>query len=90
LIRDVERRQTYMFNHLEYDTSTLTKKYHHDIAVGAQIQLPAYYFPENDPEKEPTNSWRAHGSLLICNWIYNLYQSTSFELVDIPQGRQAR
>jgi homoserine O-succinyltransferase len=90
LIRDVERRQTYMFNHLEYDTGTLAEEYHRDIAVGAQIQLPAYYFPENDPEKEPTNSWRAHGSLLICNWIYNLYQSTSFELVDIPQGRQAR
>jgi len=90
LIRDVERRQTYMFNHLEYDTGTLAEEYHRDIAVGAQIQLPAYYFPENDPKKEPTNSWRAHGCLLICNWIYNLYQSTSFELVDIPQGRQAR
>lgn len=89
LIRDAERRQTYMFNHLEYDTDTLAEEYHRDVAAGTKIQLPAYYFPENDPEKEPTNSWRAHGSLLICNWIYNLYQSTSFELGDIPKGRQA-
>ncbi|MDD9905636.1 MAG: homoserine O-succinyltransferase [Rhodospirillaceae bacterium] len=90
LIRDEGRRQTYMFNHLEYDTGTLADEYRRDVAAGTEIQLPAYYFPENDPEKEPANSWRAHGALLICNWIYDLYQSTSFELVDIPHRRQAR
>ena len=90
LIRDEGRRQTYMFNHLEYDTGTLADEYHRDVAAGAEIQLPTYYFPENDPEKEPANSWRAHGALLFCNWIYDLYQSTSFELIDIPHRRQAR
>ena len=90
LIRDDARRQTYMFNHLEYDTRTLADEYNRDVAAGAEIHLPAHYFPENDPAQDPTNNWRAHGSLLVCNWIYNLYQSTSFELVDIPQRRQAR
>ena len=90
LIRDDARRQTYMFNHLEYDTKTLADEYNRDVAAGAEIHLPAHYFPENDPAQDPTNNWRAHGSLLVCNWVYNLYQSTSFELVDIPQRRQAR
>ena len=90
LIRDDAQRQTYMFNHLEYDTRTLADEYNRDVATGAEIHLPAHYFPENDPAQDPTNNWRAHGSLLVCNWVYNLYQSTSFELVDIPQRRQAR
>ena len=90
LIRDDALRQTYMFNHLEYDTRTLADEYNRDLAAGAEIHLPAHYFPENDPAQDPTNNWRAHGSLLVCNWVYNLYQSTSFELVDIPQRRQAR
>lgn len=89
LIRDEARRQTYMFNHLEYDTGTLSDEYHRDVDAGEDIQLPAYYFPDDDPSRQPVNSWRAHGSLLVCNWIYDLYQSTSFELADIPHRRQA-
>lgn len=85
LIRDEARRQTYMFNHLEYDTDTLANEYHRDVAAGADIQKPAYYFPDDDPDKAPVNSWRAHGSLLISNWINDLYQTTSFELADIPK-----
>ncbi len=89
LIRDEVRRQTYMFNHLEYDTDTLANEYHRDVSSGDLIEPPAYYFPDNDPLKEPINMWRAHGSLLIVNWINDLYQSTSFELMQIPEQRQA-
>ncbi len=89
LVRDEARRQTYMFNHLEYDTETLADEYNRDVAAGAEIQKPAYYFPEDDPGQPPINSWRAHGALLICNWIYDLYQSTSFELANIPERRRA-
>lgn len=90
LLRDNARRQTYMFNHLEYDTGTLGDEYSRDVAAGAEIQTPAYYFPGDDPTQAPINSWRAHGALLICNWINDLYQSTSFELAGIPERRQAR
>ncbi|MEM7445515.1 MAG: homoserine O-succinyltransferase [Pseudomonadota bacterium] len=88
LIRDEPRRQTYMFNHLEYDTHTLADEYHRDVAAGAAIDLPANYFPDDDPAKTPVNRWRAHGSLLIANWINDLYQSTSFELANIPEQRR--
>ena len=88
LIRDKARRHTYMFNHLEYDTEVLAHEYHRDVAAGAPIDLPANYFPDDDPSREPVNRWRAHGSLLISNWINDLYQSTSFELADIPERRR--
>ncbi len=91
LVRDEAKRQTYMFNHLEYDTGTLADEYHRDVTAGAEIQPPAYYFPDDDPAQTPINRWRAHGSLLISNWINDLYQTTSFELADIPERpRQAR
>ncbi|MAG95826.1 MAG: homoserine O-succinyltransferase [Alphaproteobacteria bacterium] len=88
LVRDEAKRHTYMFNHLEYDTGTLANEYHRDVAAGAAIELPAYYFPDDDPAQAPVNRWRAHGSLLIGNWINDLYQSTSFELADIPHQRR--
>lgn len=90
LVRDEAKRQTYMFNHLEYDTATLADEYHRDVAAGASIELPVYYFPDDDPSRVPVNRWRAHGSLLIGNWINELYQSTSFELADIPERRRVR
>ncbi|NKB55851.1 MAG: homoserine O-succinyltransferase [Alphaproteobacteria bacterium] len=90
LLRDDARRQTYMFNHLEYDTGTLADEYHRDVTSGAEIQIPAYYFPDDDPTRAPLNRWRAHGSLLVVNWINDLYQSTSFEIANIPEQRRAR
>lgn len=90
LLRDEKRRQTYIFNHLEYDTETLANEYHRDVAAGSEIQLPANYFPDNDPSKPPANRWRAHGGLLIRNWINDLYQTTSFNLADIPELRRFR
>ncbi|WP_282609111.1 homoserine O-succinyltransferase [Pelagibius sp. Alg239-R121] len=90
LVRDEAKRQTYIFNHLEYDTGTLGDEYRRDLAAGASIELPANYFPDDDPAQVPMNRWRAHGNLLIGNWINDLYQSTSFELANIPEQRRAR
>lgn len=88
LVRDKAKRQTYMFNHLEYDTETLANEYHRDVAAGAEITVPINYFPNDNPAQAPINRWRTHGSLLIRNWINDLYQSTSFELADIPEKRR--
>lgn len=89
LLRDAPRRQTHMLNHLEYDTATLGDEYRRDLAAGSPIGLPKHYFPDDDPAKAPVNRWRAHGNLLFSNWLYDLYQSTSFALADIPQERRA-
>ena len=88
LIRDEARRHIYMFNHLEYDTTTLADEFHRDVAAGMEIKLPANYFPQDDPARPPVNKWRAHANVLISNWVNGLYQSTSFELEGIPVPRR--
>ena len=78
LVEDAAHRALYMFNHIEYDTSSLAEEYQRDVAMGAPIALPAHYFPGDDPTRAPENSWRSHAHLLFGNWINELYQTTPF------------
>lgn len=80
LIEDLKRRALYIFNHFEYDTSTLAEEYIRDQQKGEPIDVPCNYFPENDSSLPPTNRWRSHGHLLYGNWINEIYQSTPFNL----------
>ncbi|MGB7206672.1 MAG: homoserine O-succinyltransferase [Anderseniella sp.] len=83
LLNDPARRTLYMFNHIEYDSTTLAEEYHRDIAAGKTIQTPPNYFPENDPSRTPENRWRSHAHLLFGNWINEVYQSTPYKIEDI-------
>ncbi len=83
LINDPRRRSLYMFNHIEYDTTSLSDEYWRDRSAGKPIELPANYFPKNDPELPPENRWRSHAHLLFGNWINELYQTTPFDLSKI-------
>ena len=80
LINDPARRSLYMFNHIEYDTTSLGDEYWRDALAGKAIDLPANYFPKNDPKAPPENRWRSHAHLLFGNWINELYQTTPFDL----------
>jgi homoserine O-succinyltransferase len=80
LIDDRRHRALYMFNHIEYDTTSLSDEYWRDRTAGKPISLPANYFPKNDPQLPPENRWRSHAHLLFGNWINALYQSTPFDL----------
>ncbi len=82
-IADNPKRQLYMFNHIEYDTTTLGEEYLRDVAAGKPTALPANYFPGNNPAAAPENRWRSHAHLLFGNWINEVYQSTPFLLGDI-------
>lgn len=86
IVRDRGRRQVYMFNHLEYDATTLKDEYDRDVSQGLEINPPKYYFPQDDPSHVPLNTWRAHAHLLIANWINDVYQNTPFNMDDI--GRE--
>ncbi len=83
LIEDAPHRSLYMFNHLEYDSTTLKEEYDRDLLAGGPIAMPVNYFPDNDPARAPENRWRSHGQLLYGNWINEIYQSTPFETADI-------
>ena len=83
LISDPAHRALHMFNHIEYDTNSLSDEYWRDTNAGKPIDLPANYFPKNDPRVQPENRWRSHAHLLFGNWINEVYQSTPFDLKDI-------
>ncbi len=83
LIADRALNQVHMFNHLEYDTETLANEYRRDIKAGRDIAVPENYFPDDDPERTPVNSWRGHGHLLFSNWINTMYQTAPFDIAEI-------
>ena len=79
LIDDPRHRALYMFNHLEYNFTTLKEEYDRDLASGGPITSPVDYFPGDDPTCEPENRWRSHGALLYGNWINRIYQTTPYD-----------
>ena len=83
LLHDPAHRALHMFNHIEYDSSSLADEYFRDVAAGKPIALPGHYFPKNDPTRQPENRWRSHAHLLFGNWINELYQTTPFEVEKI-------
>ncbi|WP_341987957.1 homoserine O-succinyltransferase [Azorhizobium sp. AG788] len=86
LLDDPAHRALHMFNHIEYESSSLADEYFRDVAANMKVSIPRNYFPDDDPTKPPQNSWRSHAHLLFGNWINQIYQTTPFDLRDIGQG----
>jgi hypothetical protein len=42
----------------------LKQEYDRDVANGTPINVPANYYPEDDPSQPPRNRWRSHAHLL--------------------------
>ena len=87
LVHDHALNHVHMFNHLEYDSDTLDAEYRRDVARGDAIQVPAHYYPGDDPAKTPVNRWRAYAHILFGNWINMIYQGTPFDLHRIGETR---
>jgi homoserine O-succinyltransferase len=83
LVEDACHRALYVFNHFEYDSTTLKEEYDRDVAVGKAINVPANYYPDDDPRRTPSNRWRSHAHLLYGNWINAIYQDTPYDLAEI-------
>ena len=83
LVEDAAHRALYIFNHFEYDNETLKQEYDRDVANGTPINVPANYYPDDDPTQTPRNRWRSHAHLLYGNWVNELYQTTWFDLSKI-------
>lgn len=84
LVQDAKRRRVFMFNHLEYDLETLGLEYKRDQNAGKDTDVPANYYPDNNPQLQPEMNWRAHRTLLFHNWINLIYQGTPYDMEDIP------
>ncbi|MBV1830014.1 homoserine O-succinyltransferase [Komagataeibacter sp. AV436] len=88
LLDDPRHHALHMFNHLEYDSTSLADEYFRDRARGLDIAVPHNYFPHDDPALRPINRWRAHAHLLAGNWINQIYQTTPFDIARI--GHESR
>lgn len=73
-------RALYVFNHLEYDGTTLKEEYDRDISHGKAIQVPCNYYPNDNPHQRPENRWRSHAHLFYGNWINDIYQNTFYDM----------
>jgi len=83
LVHEKRGRRLYMFNHVEYDSTSLSDEYFRDVNTGVPIKMPHNYFPHNDPSLPPQNRWRSHAHLLFGNWINEIYQTTPFDVEEI-------
>ncbi|MBQ7971852.1 MAG: homoserine O-succinyltransferase [Lachnospiraceae bacterium] len=74
-------KQIFVTGHPEYDRMTLDKEYRRDMGKGLNPDVPANYYPCDDPEQEPLLQWRSHSINLYSNWLnYYVYQVTPYEL----------
>lgn len=85
LVSDPRRRSLHIFNHFEYETDTLADEYARD----GNAQLPANYFPGDDPSRRSENVWRSHAHLLFGNWINEIYQTAPFDFAAIGRASAA-
>lgn len=84
LVSSHDNRQVYVTGHMEYDAKTLDIEYKRDLAKGLDIEMPKHYYPNDDSNKTPSVSWRAHANLLFANWLnYYVYQETPYDLYTI-------
>ena len=78
-------RQIFVMGHPEYDRVTLDGEYKRDLAKGLPIEMPENYYPDDDPQKKPLLTWRAHGNNLYTNWLnYYVYQVTPYNMIGTP------
>jgi homoserine O-succinyltransferase/O-acetyltransferase len=80
IISSEDGKRIMITGHLEYEAATLAEEYARDQQKGLTIYMPEHYFPGNDPERQPFNTWRSHAHLFFSNWLnYYVYQETPYE-----------
>lgn len=81
IAKSTDSRHFFVFGHSEYDPETLGLEYQRDVDRGLDPAVPANYYPNDDPTREPVCTWRAAAQLLFTNWLnYYVYQATPYDL----------
>ena len=86
LVSEREGKRLYIFNHIEYDSTSLGEEYFRDVEAGTPIAKPANYFTDNDETQPPQNRWRSHAHLLFGNWINQMYQTTPYDIREVGRS----
>ena len=73
-------RRIFVLGHFEYDRYTLANEYYRDKQKNLPIEMPQFYFPENDTTQEPVFKWRSYAHLFYMNWLNIVYQDTPYDL----------
>ena len=82
-------KQIFITGHSEYDADTLKNEYLRDLSQGKPINVPANYFPGDNPKKAPIVSWRSHANLLYSNWLnYFVYQTTPYDIEKVKKNKK--
>ncbi len=90
LIAEREANRLYIFNHIEYDSTSLKEEYDRDVAASIPIEVPHNYYTGDNPANPPQNRWRSHAHLLFGNWINQVYQTTPFDMDKIGEWREGK
>ncbi|OZG52424.1 homoserine O-succinyltransferase [Pseudoscardovia radai] len=91
LLANKDFSEVFALGHWEYSKRTLAEEYERDMKKGLKnVPFPRNYFPHDDPTLEPLFSWRAHGNLLWRNWINWVYETTPYDLSQIPTLRREK
>jgi homoserine O-succinyltransferase len=86
IVASEDKRMVFVTGHPEYDPESLKQEYQRDLLINNEPQIPVNYFIDDDPNKDPIVSWRAHGSLLFTNWLnYYVYQNTPYDLAQLSE-----
>ena len=77
-------REFVITGHMEYSPDTLDHEYRRDKDIRDDVDIPRNYYRDNDPDKGPNVTWRAHANLFYANWInYYVYQETPYNIDEI-------
>ena len=80
IVAGKDERKIFVTGHSEYDALTLKSEYDRDTAKGLDMNVPKNYYPDDDPNSQPTVKWRSHANLLFSNWLnYYVYQETPYD-----------
>lgn len=69
MVTDNSYRDFYITGHGEYSTLTLDGEYRRDIGKGMSPAIPSHYYPHDNPELRPADTWHSHAVTIMCNWL---------------------
>lgn len=62
----------FIVGHGEYATDTLDKEYRRDMAKGINPSIPSHYYPYDNPDNQPVDTWHATAVNIFHNWLHDI------------------